>query len=51
MARYKVDVIIETNSDYTNGNQIEDIQKEISMVVADYNCFLRISDVTVEKLK
>lgn len=48
--KYKVSVVLEFDNEYFNGNQIEDIQNEIAMLIADYNCFLRTSDVTVEEL-
>ena len=48
--KYKVSVVLEFDNEYFNGNQIEDIKDEITMLIADYNCFLRTSDVTVEEL-
>lgn len=50
MAKYRISVDLEFDSDYHRNNQIEDIKNEITMLIAGYNCFLRIGDVVAEKL-
>lgn len=37
--RYEITVIIDSDPDYTNGDQIEDLKDDIEMTIADYNCF------------
>lgn len=50
MAKYRISVDIELDNDYRSNHQIEDIKNEIAMVIAGYNCFLRIGDVVAEEL-
>ena len=50
MEKYRISVDLEFDSDYHRNNQIEDIKNEITMLIAGYNCFLRIGDVVAEKL-
>jgi hypothetical protein len=50
MEKYRISVDLEFDSDYHRNNQIEDIKNKIAMLIADYNCFLRIGDVVAEKL-
>ena len=50
MARYKVTVVVESDDDYADGDQIEELRSDISMVIADYNCFCMIGDVKVQEL-
>lgn len=50
MAKYKITVVVESDDDYTDGDQIEELRSDISMVIADYNCFCMIGDVKVQEL-
>jgi hypothetical protein len=50
MARYKISLTIESDDDYTDGEQIESLKNDIQMRVADYNCFIIKKDVSVEEI-
>lgn len=50
MARYRISVVIESDSNYSDGEQLEDIRNEISMVIADYSCFCEVGNVVIEEL-
>lgn len=50
MARYKIIAIVESDDDYTDGDQIEELRSDISMAIADYNCFCRIGDIKIQEL-
>lgn len=47
MAKYEITLTVETDDDYSDGEQIEALRDEITMLVADYNCFCQIGDVKV----
>ena len=48
--KYEVSFIIESDDEYSDGKQIENLRNDIEMTVADYNCFLQIGNVTVTKI-
>lgn len=50
MARYGITVTVESDNDYSDGDQIERLRDDLSMMIADYNCFVQISDVKIEEL-
>ena len=50
MGSCRITVIVESDNDYSDGNQIEELRDDLSMLIADYNCFLQIGDVKVEEL-
>lgn len=50
MARYGITVNVESDNDYSDGDQIEKLRDDLCMLIADYNCFVRIGDVKIEEL-
>lgn len=50
MARYGITVNVESDNDYSDGDQIEKLRDDLSMLIADYNCFMQIGDVKIEEL-
>ena len=50
MSRYKIIAIVESDDDYNDGDQIEELRSDISMVIADYNCFCKIGDIKIQEL-
>ena len=50
MAKYKITAVVESDDDYSDGEQLEELRDEISMVIADYNCFCGIGDVRIEEI-
>ena len=50
MAKYKIELIVESDNDYSDGDQVEELRKDIEMTVANYNCFYQIGDVKVCEL-
>ena len=50
MARYGITVIVESDNDYSEGNQIEELRDDLSMLITDYNCFIQIGDIKIEEL-
>lgn len=48
--RYRITAIVESDDDYTDGEQIEELRSDISMVIADYNCFCKIGEVKIREL-
>lgn len=48
--KYRISVIIGFDQEYSRGDQMENIKSEISMLIADYNCFYVIGDIAIEKL-
>lgn len=50
MAKYKIELIVESDNDYFDGNQIEDLKNDIEMTTASYNCFCRVGEVKVWEL-
>lgn len=48
--RYEITAVVESDDDYTDGDQIEELRADISMAIADYNCFCGIGDVRVREL-
>lgn len=50
MAKYKIELTVESDNDYSDGDQIEELRGDIEMVVADYNCFCRIGEVKIREL-
>lgn len=49
--KYKVSLTIESDDDYSDGEQIEDLKNDIEMVVADYSCFCQIGNVKVVEIE
>lgn len=47
MAKYKIELTVESDNDYSDGNQIEELRDDIEMVVADYNCFCQLGEVKI----
>ena len=41
---------IESDDEYSDGEQIEDLRNDIEMTVAHYNCFLQIGNVKVAEI-
>lgn len=37
MAKYKIELIVESDNDYSDGDQIEELRNDIEMAVASYN--------------
>lgn len=50
MARYRITAVIELDDDYAHQDQIEELRSDISMIIADYNCFCGIGKVEIEDL-
>ena len=50
MAKYGITVIVESDNDYTDGDQIEELRGDLSMMIADYNCFVQIGNIKIEEL-
>lgn len=50
MAKYKITAIVESDDEYSDGDQIEALRDDISMLIADYNCFCEIGNVKIEEL-
>ena len=48
--KYEESFIIESDDEYSDGEQIEDLRNDIEMTVADYNCFLQIGNVKVAEI-
>ena len=48
--KYEVSFIVESDDEYSDGEQIEDLRNDIEMTVADYNCFLQIGNVKVAEI-
>lgn len=49
MAKYEIKITIESDNDYSNSNQIEDLVNEITLMIANYNCFYRTREIQVRK--
>jgi hypothetical protein len=49
MAKYKIEIEVEIDEEYSNSNQIEDLVNDLTYVVADYNCFYQVGDTKVFK--
>lgn len=47
MAKYKIEIEIETDEEYSKSNQIEDLRDDLTSVVGDYNCFCQIGNTKV----
>lgn len=50
MAKYKIELIVESDNDYSDGDQIEELRNDIEMAVASYNCFCQIGEVKAREL-
>lgn len=50
MTKYKITAVVESDDEYSDGNQIEELKDDISMLIADYNCFCEIGSVKIEEL-
>lgn len=50
MTRYRITAVIELDEDYAHKDQIEELRSDISMTIADYNCFCEIGKVEIEEL-
>ena len=50
MAKYKIELSVESDNDYSDGDQIEELRNDIEMAVASYNCFCQIGEVKVREL-
>ncbi len=50
MAKYKIELIVESDNDYFDGEQIEDLRNDIEMATASYNCFCQVGEVKVCEL-
>ena len=50
MAKYKIELTVESDNDNSDGNQIEELRDDIEMVVAGYNCFCRLGEVKICEL-
>lgn len=48
--RYEISLIIESDDDYSDGEQIESLRDDIDMAVADYNCFCKIGNTKIREL-
>ena len=48
--RYEIKVVVESDDDYTDGDQIESLKVDIEMVVADYNCFCQVGNIKVREI-
>ena len=42
MSKYEISIVVESDSDYSDGEQIEELRNDLTSVVADYNCFCQI---------
>lgn len=51
MARYEITLVVESDNNYSDGEQIEELRDDITMVVANYNCFCQIGNTEVRELK
>lgn len=49
MTKYEIKITIESDDNYSNSNQIEDLVNEITLMIADYNCFYRTKEIQVQK--
>lgn len=47
MSKYKIELIVESDNDYSDGDQIEELRDDIEMAVASYNCFCQVGEVKV----
>lgn len=50
MEKYKIELIIESDNDYSDGDQIEDLRNDIEMTIASYNCFYQVGEVKICEL-
>lgn len=50
MAKYEITVVVESDNDFSNSEQIEELKDEITMTVANYNCFCQIGSTQVRKI-
>lgn len=50
MAKYKIELVVESDDDYSDGEQIEELRNDIEMAVASYNCFCQIGEAKVCEL-
>ena len=48
--KYEISLIIESDDDYSDGEQIEELRNDIEMTVADYNCFCQIGNIKVSEI-
>ena len=50
MGKYEVSFIIESDDDYADGEQIEELRNDIESLLSDYNCFIQIGNVKIREL-
>lgn len=50
MARYEITLVVESDNNFSDGEQIEELRNELTSVVADYNCFCQIGSTKVCEL-
>lgn len=50
MMKYKISFTVEFDQNYADSEQLEALRDEISMVIADYNCFLETGGVKIEEV-
>ena len=50
MARYEITLEIESDDDYLDGEQIEELRNEITSVIEDYDCFCQIGNIKIREL-
>lgn len=50
MAKYEITVVVESDNDFSDGEQIEELRDEITMTVANYNCFCQIGNTKVREI-
>lgn len=50
MAKYQINLIIESDDDYSDSEQIEELINDIEMTVAGYNCFYQNGDIKICEL-
>lgn len=50
MGKYEVSFIIESDEDYADGEQIEELRNDIESLLSDYNCFIQIENVKIREL-
>ena len=50
MGKYEVSFIIESDEDYADGEQIEELRNDIESLLSDYSCFIQIENVKIREL-
>lgn len=50
MAKYEITLVVESDDDYSDGDQIEELRNELTSVVTDYNCFCQIGNTKICEL-